>query len=111
VQWPIVTQADRDAIENVLSSGHFTCFSPGGGAVRQLELEWARFVGTRYAVAVTNGTAALSVALTALGCGPGDEVIVPSLSFVASGIAAVHAGAVPVFVDIQQRSFNIDPHR
>ncbi|HEX8768846.1 MAG TPA: DegT/DnrJ/EryC1/StrS family aminotransferase, partial [Jatrophihabitans sp.] len=68
--------------------------------------EWAEFVGTAHCIAVDNGTAALSVALAAAGIRPGDEVIVPALSFIASALAVVHVGAVPVFVDIDPDTFN-----
>ena len=92
-----------------LRSGKLTANTEGEQEVRCLEQEWAAFVGTRHAVGVSNGTVALSLPLLALGVQPGDEVIVPALSFVASALAPVHQLAIPVFVDIDPRTFNIDP--
>lgn len=72
-------------------------------------MEWARLAGTRHAACVANGTAALALALTAGGVEPGDEVLVPALSFIASAMAPLYQLAIPVFVDIDPRTFNIDP--
>ncbi|HEX6290609.1 MAG TPA: DegT/DnrJ/EryC1/StrS family aminotransferase [Herpetosiphonaceae bacterium] len=108
VPWPVIAPSDEQALLRVLASGKFTSSSKDEQEVRGLEQEWAQFVGTRYSVAVNSGTAALAVALTALGVQPGDEVIVPALSYVASGLAALHQLAIPVFVDIDPATFNID---
>jgi perosamine synthetase len=78
-----------------------------GPRVAELEQAVATFVGARHAVAVSSGTAALQLALEALGLGPGDEVIVPALSFVASANAVLHAGARPVFVDVDRHTYNL----
>ncbi len=104
--WPMVTEEEEQAVARVLASGKFTSASAGEPEVVGLEREWADFVGTEHAIAVANGTVALSLALAAAGVQPGDEVIVPALSFIASAMAAVHIGAVPVFVDIDPVSFN-----
>jgi dTDP-4-amino-4,6-dideoxygalactose transaminase len=77
--------------------------------VSTLEESWARRFGFDHCVAVSNGTAALSLALAALGVGPGNEVIVPALSFIATGLAPLHQMAVPVFADIDPVTFNLDP--
>ena len=66
----------------------------------QFEAAWAKWLGVRNAVSVSNGTAALHVALTALGVGSGDEVICTSYSFIASSFRALQAGALPVFCDV-----------
>lgn len=81
-----------------------------GPRVSDFEREFAAFSGAPHAVAVTNGTAALHLALLAVGCGPGDEVIVPSLNFVAAANAIAHTGAEPVFCDlVGPNELNLDP--
>ncbi len=109
LRWPVVTGEDERAVLDVMATGKFTSASTGESEVKALEREWAALVGTRHCVAVSNGTAALSLCLAALGVQPGDEVIVPALGFVACGLAPLHVLAVPVFVDVQPRSFNLDP--
>lgn len=66
----------------------------------EFEKEWAKWIGSKMAISCTNGTAALHIAISSLGIGPGDEVIVPSYSFIASSFAIVQAGAIPVFADV-----------
>lgn len=83
--------------------------SSQGKYIGQFEQEFAAFCGTKHAVAVSNGTVALHLALTVLGIGPGDEVIVPALTFVATASAVKHCGGRPVFVDIEPVSWNMDP--
>ncbi len=82
-----------------------------GPQVAEFEARFAEAVGAPEAVAVSSGTAALFLALHALGVGRGDEVVVPSLTFIASVNAVVHCGAEPVFVDVDPRSLNLDPER
>ena len=74
----------------------------------QFEEEFAEWIGAKMAISCTNGTAALHIALASLGIGPGDEVIVPSYSFIASSFAIVQAGAIPVFADVTEEH-TIDP--
>jgi dTDP-4-amino-4,6-dideoxygalactose transaminase len=81
----------------------------GGQAVEQFEQEWASYCGVEHAIGVANGTDALQLALTALGIGPGDEVIVPSNTFVASAEAVVLAGATPRFADVSPRTMLLTP--
>ncbi|GAA3169227.1 MULTISPECIES: DegT/DnrJ/EryC1/StrS family aminotransferase [Streptomyces] len=107
--WPMVTEQDEQAVHRVLRSGRFTSASSGEQEIAELERAWARHVGTEHCVAVSNGTAALSVALSAAGVGAGDEVVVPALSFIGSATAPLHLMAVPVFVDIDPVTFNLDP--
>jgi len=90
--------------DEVLDSAGFI----GGSPVEQFEKAFAAFCETKHAVGVGNGTDALLLALKALGIGRGDEVIVPANSFVATAAGVVHAGATPVFVDIDPRTYNID---
>jgi perosamine synthetase len=80
-----------------------------GPYVDRLETDLATFTGAPFAVAVVNGTAALQVALSVAGVQPGDEVLVPAMSFVATANAVVHVGAIPHFVDCEERTLGLDP--
>jgi len=83
--------------------------SSGGAFVTRFEEMFAEFCGTRHAVATSNGTSALHLALLALGLGPGDEVIVPSFTFIATANAVTYTGARPVFVDCDPETWTLDP--
>lgn len=83
----------------------------GGGDVGRFETRFSRFFEANHAVAMTSGTSSLHAALAALEVGPGDEVITPTYSFVASASVILQCGAVPVFCDIEQDTLNIDLHR
>ena len=97
---------EEEAVRAVLRRGWLTM----GQETEQLEAEFAEFVGAGHAVAVTNGTAALHLAGLALGWGPGDEVIVPSLTFVATANTVGYSGATPVFADVTgEHDLSIDP--
>ena len=96
---------DREAVAKVLDSPRLT----QGPAVREFEEALAARIGAARAVAVSSGTSALVVALQALGVGPGDEVLVPSLSFVATANAVLLVGATPCFVDIDRETLALDP--
>ena len=85
--------------------------SSQGAYVKQFEENFARFVHTSHAVTTSNGTTALHLAIAALGIGPGDEVIVPNLTFAASANAVIHAGAKPVFVDVSPEHWTLDPRK
>ncbi|HXS43779.1 MAG TPA: aminotransferase class I/II-fold pyridoxal phosphate-dependent enzyme, partial [Solirubrobacteraceae bacterium] len=91
----------RDALESVLDSGRFVL----GPEVAAFETEFAAFVGTDHAVGVANGTEAITIALRALGIGPGDDVVVPSFTFYASAEAVPLTGARPVFCDVDPHTF------
>ena len=82
-----------------------------GPAVEEFERAFASYTGTRHAVAVANGTAALHAAMFALGVGPGDEVIVPPLTFAATANCVVYQGATPVFADVAPDTLLLDPER
>lgn len=82
--------------------------SSSGPYIAKFEEAFAAYCGVRYAVAVTNGTVALHLALRALGVGPGDEVIVPTFTMVASAFAVCYCGAMPVFVDADPETWNLD---
>ncbi|AGB02454.1 DegT/DnrJ/EryC1/StrS family aminotransferase [Methanoregula formicica] len=102
---PEAGEEEIRAVSDVLRSGMFA----QGPVVRQFENEFAALCGTRHAVAVNNGTAALHAALASAGIGPGDEVIVPTFSFFATASCVSMCGARPVFVDVDERMFGIDP--
>jgi dTDP-4-amino-4,6-dideoxygalactose transaminase len=103
--WPSFTQAEADAVSKVLLSNKVNYWT--GQECREFEKEFAQFAGTKYAVAVSNGTVALDLALKALGIGQGDDVIVTSRTFLASASSIVTAGANPVFADVEFDSQNI----
>jgi perosamine synthetase len=105
LRWPIVEQEEIDAVTEVAASGQWS-LSPVSGA---FEEEFAAYHGVRYAVAHTNGTAALHAAFFALGLGPGDEVIAPSATYWATAMPVLAVGAIPVFADIDPATMNIDP--
>jgi dTDP-4-amino-4,6-dideoxygalactose transaminase len=95
-----------EAVLAVVRSGWWSM----GPRVEEFEREFASFCGAEHAIAVANGTAALHLALLAVGCGPGDEVVVPSLNFVAAANTIKHTGAEPVFCDIVGlEDLNLDP--
>lgn len=82
-----------------------------GKYLGQFEKEFAKFIGSKYAITTSNGTAALHLTMLASGIGPGDEVIVPSMTFVATANAVSYVGAQPIFVDSELESWNIDPEK
>jgi UDP-2-acetamido-2-deoxy-ribo-hexuluronate aminotransferase len=94
-----------EAIQRVLAHGRYI----QGPEVRELEERLAAYAGSRHCITVGNGTDALQIAQMALGIGPGDEVITPGFSFIAPAETAALLGARPVFVDIDPRTYNIDP--
>lgn len=105
--WPRHTEAERDRLLGVLDSGRW--WATQGNAVREFEKAFGAFQGGPEAVAVTNGTHAIEVSLRAAGIGDGDEVIVPSYTFMATAVAAAAVNAVPVFVDIDPDTLCISP--
>jgi dTDP-4-amino-4,6-dideoxygalactose transaminase len=102
---PYLAGGESEAVAAVIASGWLS----QGARVREFEEAFAQRVGAPDAVATTNCTAALALALYVSGVGPGDEVIVPSLSFIATANAVWHCGATPVFADIDPRTYNLDP--
>jgi len=101
-----VGDAEREALLRAFDSNWI---APLGPEVDAFEVEFAAYVGTDNAVALSSGTAGLHLALVLLGVGPGDEVIVPTLTFAASAFATQYVGAVPVFVDSDAGTWNLDP--
>jgi dTDP-4-amino-4,6-dideoxygalactose transaminase len=96
-------QALQRVLDRGVLSGHLA------PEIRSLEREFAEYLGVKYAVATNSGTAALHIALAAAGIGPGDEVITPAFSFVATALSVLHQNAIPVFVDIEAETFGMDP--
>jgi dTDP-4-amino-4,6-dideoxygalactose transaminase len=105
--WPQYDDAERKALTEVLESRIW--WRTPGTRTLAFEQEFANFHGAKHGIAVTNGTAALEVAMSALGLGAGDEVIVPDFTFVATASAVLYAGAMPVTVDVSLETYCIDP--
>jgi 3-amino-5-hydroxybenzoate synthase len=105
--WPHYDALEKEALNRVLESRNW--WRTPGVEVSQFEKEFARYHQVRYGVAVTNGTHALEVALAAAGLGPGDDVIIPDFTFVATASAVLSVGALPVMVDVLPNTYCIDP--
>lgn len=103
--WPYFTDDEADAVRRVLLSNKVNYWT--GLECREFEKEFAAWCGSRYAVALANGTLALDLSLRGLGIGPGDEVVVTSRTFIASVSCVVNAGAIPVFADVDADSGNL----
>ncbi len=97
---------EKELVQDCLETGWV---SSAGDYIPRLEQDFARFCGAAHGVSAMNGTCALHLALAALGLGPGDEVLVPSLTFVATANAVTYTGATPVFVDSEPTTWNLDP--
>jgi perosamine synthetase len=104
---PYIGTEEEQAVVDVLRSGWVT----QGPRVAEFEARFSKYIGCNYSVAVSSCTTALHLALLGIGVGPGDEVICPSLSFIATANAIVYAGATPVFSDIDLATYNLDPSR
>lgn len=100
-----IDDKDIQAVVSVLKSDYLTC----GPKIAELEKKLCDITGAEYAVVCSNGTAALHIACMAAGVGHGDEVITTPITFAASANCALYCGAVPVFADINERTYNIDP--
>ncbi|RLE48234.1 MAG: aminotransferase DegT [Candidatus Methanomethylicota archaeon] len=104
---PIISKREIDAVTRVLKSGLLVA----GEKVKEFQKRFAKYLGAKYAIATSNGTTALHAALWGLDISEGDEVITTSFSFVASSNAILFVGGKPVFVDIDPKTFNIDPEK
>ncbi len=107
--WPQYDEAEMQALREVLESRLW--WRTPGTQTLQFEQEFASMHGAKYGIAVTNGTHAIEVALGALGVGFGDEIIVPDYTFVATGSAVLSLGALPVLVDVDRDTYNVDPDK
>ena len=104
-QFAVIGDEVRAAIERVLPRGRYVL----GPELAAFEQAYATFCGTRHAIGVSNGTDALHLALAACDIGPGDEVITVPNTYIATVFAITYVGATPVYVDVQQDTFNLDP--
>ena len=104
--WPQYDDLERNALTEVLESRNW--WREAGDKTQEFERAFAAFHDARHGIAVTNGTHAIEVALAAIGIGPGDEVIVPNATFVATASAVLFAGALPVTVDVRADDYCID---
>ena len=105
--WPHITDADRQAVMEVLASDSIN--EQRKIQSEALSQEWAAYVGRKYCIPTNSGTAALHMCIAALGIEPGDEVIVPAFTFWATAAAVLHHNAIPIFVDIDPKTYCIDP--
>src|ERR1700748_3988732 len=103
---PTIGPREKELFLDALDSGWVSSI---GKYIDDFEASFARYCGTEYALAVSNGTTGLHLALAALGLGPGDEVIIPDLTFVATANAIAYTGATPVLADIDPETLCIDP--
>jgi len=103
---PIIGNDEIQAVTEILKSGMLA----QGKVVNEFETAFANYIGVQNAIAVSNGTIALDIALKAIGINPEDEVLVPSFTFTSTANAVLFQGAKPVFVDVDERTFNIDPN-
>ena len=104
-KWPPVRPQDRDYVLSVLDRGPGSMDTPH---IHALEKEWAEYVGTRYSLVTNSGTAALHMSIAACGLGPGDEVLVPAFTFLATATSVLHHNAIPIFVDVDPETLLID---
>jgi len=105
-RWPMWDEREMNSLREVLESGSWGI---GNSKVSDFEDKFAMRVGTKYGICVTSGTVALQIALKAAGVGPGDEVIVPPYTFMATATAVLMSNAIPIFADIDPETYNIDP--
>jgi dTDP-4-amino-4,6-dideoxygalactose transaminase len=108
---PIMGKEEINAVTRVLKSGILTGRLGSGPMAKRFEDNFAKFAGTKHAIAVNSGTAALHTALWAKNIRRGDEVILPSFTFIATAEAVALVGAKPVFADIKPNTYNIDPEK
>lgn len=121
--WPVFTNEEIKAVTSVIESGNWWRYSYGQGIdfsetkekeiaqVVRFQEEFANHQGAEYGVGCVNGTLALDMTVRALGIGPGDEVIVPPYTFVAGVTCVLYSNAIPIFVDIDPNTYNIDPDK
>jgi dTDP-4-amino-4,6-dideoxygalactose transaminase len=106
IRWPVLGDEERRAVLEVLESGVLNGL--GAPQLRALETEFAEFVGAEHCLAVNSGTAALHMAVAASGAEPGDEIVTSAFTYPATALAVLHHNAIPVFVDIDPATFNLD---
>ncbi|MBD3340985.1 MAG: aminotransferase class I/II-fold pyridoxal phosphate-dependent enzyme [Candidatus Lokiarchaeota archaeon] len=102
-----ITDEEIKEVTKVLESQMLTLLA--GNVVEKFEKEFAKFIGVKHAIGVNSGTAALHLAVASLNIGPGDEVIVPPFTFIATASSILHNNAIPIFADIDNKSYTLDP--
>ncbi len=102
-----LSEEEQNEVLKVMNSQMLTLLH--GEFVKKFEEEFARYIGVKHAIAVNTGTAALHIAIAALDIGPGDEVIVPPFTFIATASSILHNNAIPIFADIDDKSYTLDP--
>lgn len=107
--WPLVSEKEIEAVNNVVKSRTWGITPDPASPVALFEKAFAAYVGVKYAVATVNGSIALRLSLMASGIKAGDEVIVPPMSFIATASVVIELNCIPVFVDIDPATYNIDP--
>lgn len=105
VNVPVISDEAKKNVAEAMNTGWI---SSSGPFVKKFEDDFAKYIGTKYAVSVCNGTAALHIALLSLGIGKGDEVIVPGFTMAATWMAVLYTGAKPIFIDCEKDTYNID---
>jgi dTDP-4-amino-4,6-dideoxygalactose transaminase len=109
-EWPVFDETEINAVADVVRSGKWG--NPDcGDIVKSFEDDFAAFCGVKYALTCVNGSVALRIALIATGVKPGDEVIIPPYTFIATSTIVLEANCVPVFVDIDPDTYNLDPEK
>lgn len=106
LDWPNIGEREKSLVQEALNSGWV---STAGPLVNEFETKFAASVGSRYAVSTASGTAGLHLALRLLGVGPGDEVIIPALTFIATLNPVLYVGATPIVVDVDPVTWTMDP--
>jgi dTDP-4-amino-4,6-dideoxygalactose transaminase len=111
--WPWITDVEREAVSSVVNrpDGALPPYYGEDNPINLLEKEWAEYVGAKYCLTASSGTAALHLAVAAAGIGPGNEVIVPAFTFLSSASCILHQNGIPIFVDIDPKTYNVDPNR
>jgi len=107
--WPVHDEREVEALRRVVETGNWGGFPSPNVEASQFAADFATYHGARFGNCTASGTTALEVALKAAGVGPGDEVIMPALTFVATAASALYMGAVPVFADIDPDTWCLDP--
>ena len=107
--WPSLDESDVEAVTAVVRGGQVGGFPEPGPRAAEFAAGFAAYQGAKHGIVMANGTVTMEVALKALGVGWGDEVIIPALTFAATPYAAMAAGALPVFVDVEPERWTIDP--
>lgn len=107
--WPLVTAEEVEVVSKVVESGEWGVNSTVINHVEDFEKEFAIYHKVKYALSVSNGSVALRIALLSMGVKPGDEILVPALTFIATASIVIEANCIPVFVDVEPNTYNIDP--